>query len=121
MSQFKQTREVPIDESGPTGKPTMLTAMPLAFPGIITPYGVAVFILLLSAAEPGRPIALFGVFMAVMVLDLLAMLYARPIVKYCLGPLIVLNSVLGVLQVALAVQMLIIAGQMLGVIPNSAR
>jgi len=121
MAQFRQTREAPAEASAPAGKPTMLSAMPLAFPGIITPYGIAAFILLLSAAEPGKPIAIFGIFLGVMVLDLLAMLYARPIVKYCLGPLIVVNSVLGVLQVALAVQMLIIAGQMLGVVPDSAR
>jgi multiple antibiotic resistance protein len=59
----------------------------------------------------------FGVFLAVMVMNLAAMWFARPILQYGSGVLQVLGAVLGVLQVALAVQMLLQASGMLGILP----
>jgi multiple antibiotic resistance protein len=54
-----------------------------------------------------------------MVLDLLAMLFAHPILKTGgTAPLLVLGAVLGVLQVALAMQMLLLAGKLIGVVPG---
>jgi multiple antibiotic resistance protein len=54
----------------------------LAFPNIITPYGTAALILLLAASEGGRDFSIFGIFLAVMLLNLLTMWFARPIPKY---------------------------------------
>jgi hypothetical protein len=47
------------------------------------------------------------------------MWFARPILKYGLGLLQVLGAVLGVLQIALAIQMFVLAGRMLGVLSVS--
>lgn len=94
---------------------------PVAFPTIITPYGTAALILLLAASgDRSRDLAILGMFFVVMVLDLLALLYARPILKHAAPALAVLGSVLGVLQVALAIQMLLLAGALLGAAPVTA-
>jgi multiple antibiotic resistance protein len=94
---------------------------PLAFPNIITPYGTAVFILLLAASPTrSREIAILAVFLGVMLLDLVAMWLARPILRHGAAGLAILGSVLGVVQVALAVQLLLAAGRLLGVLPPAA-
>jgi len=121
MAQYQQRAANPAETEEVVSEPSTLVAMsPLAFPNIITPYGTAVLILLLAAAAPGQAFAIFGVFVAVMIINLITMVFARAILKYGAGVLAVVGSVLGVLQVALAVQMLIIAGQMIGLIPPSA-
>jgi len=121
MAQYQQRAANPAETEEVASEPSTLVAMsPLAFPNIITPYGTAVLILLLAAADPGRAFAIFGVFLAVMIINLITMVFARSILKYGAGILAVVGSVLGVLQVALAVQMLIIAGQLIGLIPPLA-
>ncbi|HEY7062479.1 MAG TPA: MarC family protein [Chloroflexota bacterium] len=110
----------PPAEPGPPHAPSLgLALTPLAFPSIITPYGSAVLILLLAASsEMGRDLAILGMFVAVMVVDLLAMLFAHQILKAIgLTPLVVLGGVLGVLQVGLAMQMLVLAGKLLRLVP----
>ncbi len=104
----------------PTAPSTLLALSPLAFPNIITPYGVAALILLLASAAPGQSYAIFGVFIAVMVINLIVMFFAGPILKYGGAVLAILGSVLGVLQVALAIQMIMVALRMLGVLAQSA-
>jgi multiple antibiotic resistance protein len=90
---------------------------PLAFPTIITPYGTAVLILLLAVIDGFQHDAIIvGLFLAVMVLNLLAMLFARQIL-HLVGPVLgILGALLGVLQVALAVQMFKAALVLLGVL-----
>jgi len=118
MAQYQQRAATPAETEEVASEASTLVAMtPLAFPNIITPYGTAVLILLLSAAAPGYAVAIFGVFVAVMIINLITMIFARPILKYGAGILAVFGSVLGVLQVALAVQMLLLAGQMIGLLP----
>lgn len=96
---------------------TALALSPLAFPNIITPYGIAALILLLAVADPSYSVEIFGVFFAVMVINLIVMIFAKPIIKYGAAVLSVLGAVLGVLQVALAMQMLLLAFRMLHIIP----
>ena len=121
MAQYQQRPVNPVDTEVAASEPSTLVAMSqLAFPNIITPYGTAVLILLLAAAAPGQAMAIFGAFVVVMIINLIFMLFARAILKYGSGILAVVGSVLGVLQVALAVQMLILAGKMIGIIPPSA-
>ena len=114
LSQYgvlnEQSAEPPSSQRG---------VMPLAFPHIITPYGTAALILLLAASDRSRIVNVFAVFIAVMALNLLAMWFARPIVKYGSGLLRVIGAVLGVLQVALAIQMILGAARMLGILPQS--
>jgi multiple antibiotic resistance protein len=61
-----------------------------------------------------------GVFLAVMIINLVGMIFARPILRYGAGVLQILGGVLGVLQVALAIQMLLLACRMLGALPPMA-
>ncbi len=108
---------IPADALAPTDKSLTLLAMsPLAFPSIISPYGIAILILLLAAEPRSEFILIFTIFMGVMAINLLAMFFARPILKYAAGALMVLGAVLGVLQVALAVEILLLAARMLGLL-----
>ena len=92
----------------------------LAVPLILTPYGVATLVLILAVThDPQRQALVFGLFLAVMLLDLLAMWYARPIVHWGGGLLALVGSVLGVLQVALALQLILEALGLLRVLPGS--
>ena len=75
---------------------------PLALPTIVTPYGVAAVIICM-ALSPQYLIKgeIYAALLGLMILNLVAMLFAKPIVKY-LGPLLLLSgTVLGVIQVAL--------------------
>ena len=116
LSQYEQSPRVPPGDN-PQPATTMLAISPLAFPTIITPYGIAAFILINAAVPPEQNIEIYKVFLEVMALNLVAMLFARPIIKYLSTVLTILGAVLGVLQVALAVQMLILAFRMLGFLP----
>ena len=97
-----------------------LAFSPLAFPSIITPFGTAALILMLGASDKSRDFNILGIFLLVMILNLIAMWFARPILKHGSGVLGVLGAVLGVLQVALAIQMIMAAARLLGVpMPHS--
>lgn len=117
LAQYEQRPAAPAETSQPPATASIYLAMsPLAFPNILSPYGIAVLILLLAAAAPGQSTAIFGVFLAVMVVNLVAMFFARPILKYGTSILQVLGAVLGVLQVALAIEMFLLAGRMLKIL-----
>lgn len=106
--------------TAPATLPPGLAFSPLAFPTLITPYGAAVLILFLAVSpDRSRDLAILGLFVVVMVLDLLGMWFARPILKHGKAVLAILGAVLGILQVALAMQILLLAGQVLGVLPRS--
>jgi len=106
MQQYSATS--PSDRTEP---PTLALAFsPLAFPTIVTPYGLAAVTVLITLA-PTIEISLMltGVVYFILFLDWLAMLTAHIIVRW-LGPLLMLLGViLGVTQVALGLQ-LILAG-----------
>jgi small neutral amino acid transporter SnatA (MarC family) len=93
-------------------------AIRLAFPTIVTPYGIAAVILLLSVSpNAGYMIGVAAALIGVMVLNLLAMLYARQILKTIgLIPLQIVGTVLSVMQVALGVQMMIGGLRLIGVL-----
>jgi multiple antibiotic resistance protein len=114
LSHYQSPPPPAPEESDPTG----LKASPfsLAFPTIVTPYGVAALILLLGASRGAHDLNIFGIFIAVMAINLLAMWFARPILKYTSGALQVLGALFGVLQVALAVQMMLGGFRLLGVL-----
>jgi multiple antibiotic resistance protein len=93
-------------------------AIRLAFPTIVTPYGIAAVIILLSVSpNTGYIIGVAAALIGVMVLNLLAMLYARRILKTIgLIPLQIVGTVLSVMQVALGVQMMIGGLRLIGVL-----
>jgi multiple antibiotic resistance protein len=98
----------------------MAAALRLTFPLLVTPYGIAALIALLSSAiEPRLIWATYGILIVVMLLDLLAMLFVREIMRGALlFVLQVLGAVLGVLQVGLGVQLIIRGLRALGALPG---
>jgi len=101
---MEQYRGAPPPER--TEAPTLgLAFSPLAFPTIVTPYGIAAVTILVTLApttEIGAMVA--GVVYLILFIDWLAMLGAHVIVRW-LGPLLMLfGVVLGVTQVALGLQ-----------------
>jgi multiple antibiotic resistance protein len=84
-------------------------AMRITFPTIVTPYGIATLIVLFANSHSvGRTAAIVAILIGVMVLNLLAMLYAHRIMSgAAVLALQVLGAVLGVLQLALAVEIIL--------------
>lgn len=82
--------------------------MHLVFPVTVTPYGIAAVISLMALSGSfSRSLAILGLAAVVMLLNLLTMLFVRPIMRG-LGvvTLQVLGAILGILQVALALQIM---------------
>lgn len=92
-------------ESGavpPPPPPLRVAMMPLAFPTIVTPYGVATLVVLL-ALSPNREsqLSIAALAALVMLLNLLVMLTSRRIMPVLGVILPILGAVFGVIQVAL--------------------
>ena len=95
-------------------------ALQIAFPMIVTPYGMAAVIVFLTTSKDiQRTLEVIGVSLAVMALNVLLMIYARSIVRF-LGPAILraFFSVLGMMVVALAIEMIVTALRMMGFLPD---
>jgi len=110
MEQFKPKKAeiVPASEKAQPHSVAGLAFSPLAFPTIVTPYGIAVLILLVTL-RPDHLMEVFVVTVFVFILNWLAMLSADFILK---SPLVVtglgiLGAVIGVLQIALGVQVIV--------------
>ena len=92
-----------------------LALSPLAFPTIVTPYGVpAVIICMTLTPDYTTKGVVFGALLGLMLLNLVAMLYARPILKYLGMPMMLLGTVLGIIQVALGLQIILTGLRSLG-------
>jgi multiple antibiotic resistance protein len=77
----------------------------------------ALIVLLANSHDAARTASILAILIGVMVLNLLAMLYARRMMGGATAMILqVLGAVLGVLQVALAVEMLLRALYQLGVL-----
>ena len=113
LEQYQPVHAAPA----PLPEAPMAAALRVAFPTVVTPYGIAALIaLLVNSPDTARTAAILTILIGVMVVNLLAMLYVRRI----MGGVIVLalqivGAVLGVLQVALAMQMILRGLQDLGV------
>lgn len=94
-----------------------LAYTPLAFPTIVTPYGIAAVVVLVAFSQTleGR-LTIGAVVVAIMVLNLIVMLAARRLMTVLALVLPILGAVLGVVQVALGLQIINNALQMLGVL-----
>jgi multiple antibiotic resistance protein len=81
--------------------------MPLAFPTIVTPYGIAAVVVLMavSPAAEGRWMV-GGIVVAIMLANLVIMMLARKILPVMGIVLPILGAVLGVVQVALGLQII---------------
>jgi len=94
--------------TSPTPAPTLGMALsPLAFPTIVTPYGIAALVVFL-AVSPDLPsrLTIGAVVLAIMLLNLVAMIAARRIGPVLGLLLAILGAVLGVIQVALGLQII---------------
>jgi multiple antibiotic resistance protein len=97
------------DEAGvPAAVSAVKVAMsPLAFPTIVTPYGIATLVVFLALSPDLQARLIVGALMAaIMVLNLAVMLIARHILPALGFVLPILGAVLGVVQVALGLQII---------------
>lgn len=91
-------------------------ASPLAFPVIVTPSGVAAVIIFVTLSpDPAGKAAIGLLLLVILVLDLLAMWYAQAILKWLALPLYILGAVLGVIQVALGLNIILVNLSRIGV------
>ncbi len=91
-------------------------ASPLAFPVIVTPSGIAAVIIFVTLSPDLAGKATIGLLLLViLVLDLLAMWYAQVILKWLALPLYILGAVLGIIQVALGLNIMLINLSRIGV------
>jgi multiple antibiotic resistance protein len=98
ISQFSITPE--SEEKSIT--PTMKMAInPLAFPTIVTPYGIAMIIIMMSMYPDQQSKLTIGVIvLGIMALNLIIMLITRHILKYIAVILALVGAILGIIQVA---------------------
>lgn len=100
-------------------KPSLALAIkPLAFPTIVTPYGIATLIVLLATTQT---LVQQGVILALVVIMLLlnwvVMIFARSILRLFAIPLELIGWVFGVLQVTLGLNVIYIALVSLSAVP----
>lgn len=116
LHQFTPTASHSENVKTPT--PTLDMALtPLAFPMIVTPYGIAVFVaaLGLSPDLPNR-LMICAILLAIMLMNLVVMLSARRSPPFVGIGLTILGSVLGVIQAALGLQFIFGSLKALGVL-----
>lgn len=107
LNVLQQFETHPISNE-PTTPPEMKVAMnPLAFPTIVTPYGVAAVIVFMALAPDMKGKMLVGeIILIIMVINLVFMLVNRYIFKVMAMILPILGAILGVVQVALGLKII---------------
>jgi multiple antibiotic resistance protein len=117
LEQFEEHEPPKAEAKAPPAAAMKVALMPLAYPAIVTPYGIAALIVLLafSDGQEGR-VTIGAAVVAIMVLNLIVMLTARRLAIVLAFVLPILGAVLGVVQVALGLQIINNALQMLGVL-----
>jgi multiple antibiotic resistance protein len=104
-----QPPAAPASQTTPEALPGWVPALtPLAIPGLVSPVVVAILVIFTTSyPEPGQRFTILGVALAVMALNLVAMLGARSFMHHVgMAPLLLLGAVFGVLQVALGIEIL---------------
>lgn len=90
-----------------TTPPTLAAAVsPVSFPTIVTPYGIAVLILL-WVILPDKTLIIIGQLAFVMLLNLVCMLYADRLYRLLAVVLGIFGAILNIMQVALGIQIVI--------------
>jgi multiple antibiotic resistance protein len=99
----------PATGGGETPPATLRLAItPIAFPTIVTPYGIAALIIFVALSPNWRGrLVVGGILLVVMLLNLVAMLLARHILRFLGVFLQILGAVLGIIQVALGLQIIL--------------
>lgn len=98
----------PTMSDSPITLPTLNMAInPLAFPTIVTPYGIAAVIVFLAISPDLKSKLIVGaIILAIMMLNLFFMLIYRNISKVLAVALPILGAILGVVQVALGLMII---------------
>jgi multiple antibiotic resistance protein len=118
---LEQFRPVATEETEAETLSLDSAAFRLAFPIVITPYGiVAVIIFIAIAQETPTKVAIFLLAVGVLLIDLVAMLIARPLLKWLGAPLLILDAVLAVIQLAFGMQIILTSLAAIGVFPLRA-
>ena len=114
LHQFEPTDETTT--AAPPAASMRAAMMPLAFPTIATPYGIAALIVFVSMAPDVQAVALIGgIVLVIMLLNLMVMLTARSYQAILSVVLPVLGAVLGVIQVALGLKIIDNSLRLLGI------
>ncbi len=107
-------RHPSVEEPSPA-----LALTPLAFPTIVSPYGVATLIILMATMQTlGQQLVLLALIAVMLLLNWVAMIFARAILRRFAVLLELIGWVLGVLQVALGLNLIYIALLSLSVVPG---
>ena len=104
--------------AGQAPTPTMSMAMtPLAFPTIVTPYGIAALVVFLAVSpDLQTQLSIGAIVLVIMLLNLIVM-FLTPHIRPLLGTVLaILGAVLGVIQVALGLQIINVSLKALGVL-----
>lgn len=117
LQQYETSPPPPPAPAPRPANTTMVTALKLTFPGVVTPYGIAAVIALFVASASNERIeVIVALLVAVMVLNLVTMLFAHRILNGATALVLqVVGAVLGVLQVAFSVQIMLRGLHELGV------
>ena len=114
---FEQYRPEPAAPP-PLPAAPIAAAFRLAFPTVVTPYGIAAVIALLAnSPHAARTATIVAMLMGVMALNLLSMLFARRVMGgVAVMVLRIFGAVLGVLQVAVALEFILRGLRGIGVV-----
>ena len=113
---MRQFREPTTADAQDAPLSLSLAVSPLAFPTIVTPSGVAAVIIFVTLSpDLAGKLTIGLLLLVILILDLIAMLYAQAILKWLALPLYILGVVLGVLQVALGLNVMLVNLSRIGV------
>lgn len=105
IRQFNVTE--PHDKTNAAPPDLSIAINPLAFPTIVTPYGIAAVIVFLAVSpDLQTKLTVGAVVMGIMALNLFFMIFSKVLFKFLAFVLPLLAAILGVLQVALGLQIM---------------
>jgi multiple antibiotic resistance protein len=107
---LQQSAGLPDRPREPGQPPDMTLALtPLAFPTIVTPYGIAAVIVFatLASGRQGEGLTVAAIVLLILAMDWLAMTFAETILRWIGTALQILAVVLGVTQAALGLQIIV--------------
>ena len=117
LEQFEAAEPHTDDVAVPPAAAMKVAMSPLAFPTIVTPYGIAAVVVLVAFGQTLESRLTVGaVVVGIMVLNLIVMLVARRLQIVLAVVLPIFGAVLGVIQVALGLQIINSALRQLGVL-----
>jgi multiple antibiotic resistance protein len=108
MNVIHQFNMPETQEKKNTAPPELKIAIyPLSFPTIVTPYGIAAVIVFLAInPDLEKKLTIGAIIMAIMALNLIFMIFSKGIFKVLALILPLLGAILGVLQVALGLEII---------------